>query len=176
MTSCAAGSPTPRSQKVEYTAFTSKKRAGDHRPADRPPRQRPQPPGPGKARTNCSPSGATTAVFTDSPFATIQGRGAPPRPRPGRTGIRGLDRRPPGPPALRVVPRETRPGLPSQRSRHNLLRAPAGSLASLACAKARGATLRRDPQSTVAARHRTPTAAATSPCTCPKAGTASRNG
>jgi hypothetical protein len=37
----------------------------------------------------------------------------------------------------------TRPGWPAPQIAHNLLRA-AGSLASLACAKARGATLRRD--------------------------------
>ena len=34
--------------------------AGDHRPADRPPGQRPQPQGRRRARTSCSPSGATT--------------------------------------------------------------------------------------------------------------------
>jgi hypothetical protein len=55
----------------------------------------------------------------------------------------------------------------------NLLRA-AGCLAGLACAKARGATLRRD-LIDVAARTAS-TAAATSPSTCPMAGTASRNG
>jgi hypothetical protein len=56
---------------------------------------------------------------------------------------------------------------------HNLLRA-AGSLASLAYAKARGATLRRDLIDVAArtARH----GHATSPCTSPKAGIASRSG
>ena len=57
---------------------------------------------------------------------------------------------------------------------HNLLRA-AGSLASLACAKARGATLRRD-LIDVAARHRPPRPRRTSPCTCPRNGTARQNG
>ena len=56
---------------------------------------------------------------------------------------------------------------------HNLLRA-AGALASLAYARARGATLRRD-LINVAARTARP-AAATSPCTCPKAGSANNSG
>jgi hypothetical protein len=56
---------------------------------------------------------------------------------------------------------------------HNLLRA-AGALASLPLAKARAATIRRDLIAVAArtARHGT----ATSPCTCPAAGTASTNG
>jgi hypothetical protein len=56
---------------------------------------------------------------------------------------------------------------------HNLLRA-AGALASLPFAKARAATIRRDLIAVAArtARHGT----ATSPSTCRKAGTASRNG
>ena len=53
---------------------------------------------------------------------------------------------------------------------HNLLRAP-GSLASLAYAKARGATIRRD-LIDVAAR----TTTGKSHCTGPKAGTANTNG
>jgi hypothetical protein len=56
---------------------------------------------------------------------------------------------------------------------HNLLRA-AGSLASLAYARARGATLRRDLIDVAAAPPGT--AAGTSRCTCPKAGTASSSG
>ena len=55
----------------------------------------------------------------------------------------------------------------------NLLRA-AGTLASLTYARARGATVRRD-LIDVAARTAA-TAAATSPCTCPKAGTTTRSG
>jgi len=55
----------------------------------------------------------------------------------------------------------------------NLLRA-AAALASITCAKARTATIRRDLVNVAArtARH----AADTSPCTCPKAGTTGRNG
>jgi hypothetical protein len=56
---------------------------------------------------------------------------------------------------------------------HNLLRA-AGSLASLACAKARGATIRRDLIDVAAAPPGTATGK--SRCTCPKAGTANTNG
>ena len=70
--------------------------------------------------------------------------GAAPRPRGGGTGAGGLDRRAPGSPA------RTSGSFPANAAwlalaaiSHNLLRA-AGSLASLACARARGATLRRD--------------------------------
>ena len=56
---------------------------------------------------------------------------------------------------------------------HNLLRA-AGALASRPFAKARAATIRRDLIAVAAALPGT--AAATSPCTCPRAGTASTNG
>jgi hypothetical protein len=59
---------------------------------------------------------------------------------------------------------------------HNLLRA-AGSLASLAYARARGATLRRDLIDVAARTARTARqATGTSRCTCPQAGTASTNG
>jgi hypothetical protein len=56
---------------------------------------------------------------------------------------------------------------------HNLVRA-ADALASLPFAKARGPTIRRDLIAVAAraARH----GRATSPSTCPKAGTANRNG
>jgi hypothetical protein len=46
------------------------------------------------------------------PVRDHPGRGPPPRPCPGGTGIRRLDRRPPGSSALRVVPRERGLGCP----------------------------------------------------------------
>jgi hypothetical protein len=76
------------------------------------------------------------------PVRDVPGRGAPPRLRPGGTGLCGPSRRVPGAPALRSFPANAT-WLTLAAIAHNLLRA-AGSLASLACAKACGATLRRD--------------------------------
>ena len=70
------------------------------------------------------------------------GRRTAPRPRPGRAGLRRLDRRPAGPPALGPFPANAA-WLALAAISCNLLRA-AGALASLAYAKARGATMRRD--------------------------------
>jgi hypothetical protein len=99
------------------------------------------------------------------------GRSPAPRPRPGGTGARRLDRRPPGPPASGSFPANAA-WLVLAAITHNLLRA-AGSLASLAYGKARGATIRRDLIDVAArtARHgRRPR------CTYPTAGTANTNG
>ena len=115
--------------------------AGDHRPADRPPRQRPQPPGrrgPGRTVLRL----ALPRRLHRLPVRDAPGRRAPPRPRPGGAGLRRSDRRAPGPPALGSFPANAA-WLACAAISDNLLRA-AGSLASLAFAKARGATLRRD--------------------------------
>ena len=81
-------------------------------------------------------------MFTDSPFVTLQAeeqhRDHARWSRCSRTG--------PAAPWLTCPPARsppTQPGSPCAAISHNLLRA-AGSLASLAYAKARGATLRRD--------------------------------
>ena len=113
------------------------------------------------------------AVFTDSPFATPPGRGPAPRPRRGRAGLRGLDRRPPGSSALRVVPRERGLACPAPPSRTTCCAPPGPWPASPAprpAAPRCAATSSTSPPAPPA------TAAATSPCTCPKAGTARTNG
>jgi hypothetical protein len=145
-------------------------RAGHHRPPDRPQGQRPQPQGHPRPGRDV-PRLALPRRVHRLPVRDASGRSPAPRPRPGGTGARGLDRRPTGSPASSFPANAA--WLALAAISHNLLRA-AGSLASLACAKARGATLRHD-LIDVAARTARP-AAGTSPCTCPKAGTASRNG
>ena len=101
------------------------------------------------------------------------GRGAAPRPCPGRTGVRGPGRRAPGAPALRVVPRERRlAGLRRHRAQPAARRRVPGQpgLRQGPGAPRCAATSSTSPPGSPA------TAAARSPCTCPKAGTARPNG
>ena len=172
MTSCAAGSPTPQVAEVQYTAFTSKKGQADHRPADRPPGQRPQPKaaaGQGELFT----AWRYHAVFTDSPVRDAPGRRTPPRPRPGRAGLRRLDRRPAGAPAVGLVPRQRRLAGAAPPSAATCCAPPAPWPASPTpkpgappCAAISSLSPPAPPG----------TATATSPCTCPKTGTARPNG
>ena len=105
MTSCAAGSPTPRWPRSPYTAFTSKKgKAITARLIVRRVKDLNREAAAGQDELFCRlalPRRVHRLPVRDPP-----GRGAAPRPRPGRAGVRGPDRRPPGPPALRVVSRE----------------------------------------------------------------------
>ena len=101
------------------------------------------------------------------------GRRTPPRPRPGRADLRRLDRRAARPPAVGLIPRQRRLAgarrhqlQPAARRRMPWPASPAPKPAAPPCA-ATSSTSRRAPPAT---------AAATSPCTCPKAGTASTNG
>jgi Transposase DDE domain group 1 len=112
------------------------------------------------------------AVFTDSPFETIQAEGDHrDHAVAGQVFADWTD----GP--LAHLPSGSFPAnaawVGCAAMAHNLLRA-AGSLASLACAKARGATLRRDLIDVAAriARH----GRGEITCTCLRAGTASRTG
>ncbi|HEV8278445.1 MAG TPA: transposase [Streptosporangiaceae bacterium] len=82
------------------------------------------------------------ALFTDSPSAMIQAEEQHRDHAQMEQVLRGLGRRAAGPPAVGLIPRQ-RSWLACAAISCNLLRA-AGSLASLAYAKARGATLRRD--------------------------------
>jgi hypothetical protein len=131
--------PAPRC--TTFTAFTRKIRTGDHRPAHRPPGPRPERPGSRGAR-RAVPGLALPHRVHRFPVHPDPGRSPAPRPRPGRAGARGLDRRP-----LAHLPPGSFPAsaawLALAAISHNLLRA-AGSLASLAYGKARGATIRRD--------------------------------
>jgi hypothetical protein len=80
---------------------------GGHRPADRPAGPRPEPQDrrrPGRAvRLLALPRRAHRLAVRDDP-----GRGPAPRPRHRRAGLRGLERRPPGPPAIRPLPGQRR--------------------------------------------------------------------
>ena len=110
------------------------------------------------------------AVFTDSPFE-LAGRGTAPRPRHRGAGLRRRHRR-----AARAHAGSFAANaawLTCAAIACNLLRA-AGTLASLAYARARGATLRRDLINVPPAPPGQ--AVATAPSTCPKAGTANTSG
>ena len=141
MTSCAAGCPTPRSPRSDYTAFTSKKgqaitarlivrRVKDlNRKA-------------AEGQDELFPVWRYHAVFTDSPFVMLQ---AEEQHRDHAVVEQVFADWTDGP--LAHLPSGSFPAnaawLALAAISHNLLRA-AGSLASLAYAKARGATLRRD--------------------------------
>jgi hypothetical protein len=87
--------------------------------------------------------GAVPALFAGT---RLRGGTLPPpgpRARPGRTGLRRLDRRSPGTSAVGLLPCQRPHGSRSPRSPATCC-APPVPLASLAYAKARGATLRRD--------------------------------
>jgi hypothetical protein len=98
---------------VPYTAFTPKKNKAITARLIVRRGQRPQPPGrprPGRAVSRLAlPRGVHR-----SPVCPHPGRGAAPRPCRRRAGVRGLDRRPPGSPALGLVPRQR--GLAGLRS------------------------------------------------------------
>ena len=81
-------------------------------------------------------------MFTDSPFATLQAEEQHRGHAVVEQVFRRLDRRTAGAPAIGLVPANAA-WVTCAAISHNLLRA-AGSLASLAYAKTRGATLRRD--------------------------------
>ncbi len=105
MTSFAAGCPTPRSPRPNYTAFTSKKgkaitarlivrRVKDlNRKA-------------GEGQDELFTVWRYHAVFTDSPFETLQAEEQHRDHAIVEQVLRGLDRRPAGSPALGLVPRE----------------------------------------------------------------------
>ena len=141
MTSCGRWVSDAEVAEVEYTAFASR-RAGHHRPADRPPRPRPQHarrlPGQGELFT----AWRYHAVFTDSPFVMLQ---AEEHHRGHAQAEQVFADWTDGP--LAHLPSGSFPAnaawLALAAISCNLLRA-AGALASLAYAKARGATIRRD--------------------------------
>jgi hypothetical protein len=89
---------------IPYTAFASKKGPGHHRPADRPPGQRPQPEG-RRSAGRAIPRMALAPGVHRLPVRAGPGRGAAPRPRRDRAGLRRLDQRPHGTPAIRIVRR-----------------------------------------------------------------------
>ena len=140
MTSCAAGSPTQKWPRLS-TPRSLEEGRGAHRPADRPPGQRPQP------RSRHRPGRAVLRLALPRrvhrlPVRDHPGRGTPPRPRPGRAGVRRPGRRAPGTPAIRVIPRERRlAGLRRHRAQPAARRRVPGQ--PRLC-QARGATLRRD--------------------------------
>ena len=82
-------------------------------------------------------------MFTDSPFELLQAEGQHRDHAIVEQVFADCDRRAARAHAVRLVRRERRLDWPAPPSRYNLLRA-AGALASLAYARARGATLRRD--------------------------------
>ena len=141
MTSCAVGSSDAQVAEIPYTALASKKgqaitaRLIVRRVKDLNPRA-----STGQDELFCL--WRYHALFTDSPFE-LPGRGPAPRPRRRRAGVRRPGQRTPGWPAASGSFPANAAWLACAAIAHNLLRA-AGSLASLACAKARGATLRRD--------------------------------
>ena len=115
MTSCAAGSPTPRSRRRNTPRSPRARGQAHHRPADRPPRQRPQPEGGRRAgravHRLALPRRLHRLAVRDAP-----GRGAPPRPRPGRAGLRRLEPTARLPTCHRARSRPTPPGWRSPRS------------------------------------------------------------
>ena len=126
---------------VPYTAFRPEEEPGSDRPADRPPGQRPQPQSP-PGRGELFPVWRYHAVFTDSPFETIQ---AGEHHRGHAQAEQVFADLADGP--LAHLPSGSFPAnaawLALAAISCNLLRA-AGALASLTYAKARDATLRRD--------------------------------
>ena len=127
---------------VEYTAFTSTQGPGGHRPADRPPRPATSTRKAAAGQGELFTAWRYHAVFTGSPFVMLQAeehhRGHAQAEQVFADWSDGpLAHLPSG-----LVPRQRRLAGP-RRHQRNLLRA-AGALASLAYAKARGATLRRD--------------------------------
>ena len=141
MTSSAAGSPTPRSpRRIHRVHLERRARQITARLIVRRVRDlnKQAAAGPGRA----VPRLALPRRFTDSPFELVQAEEQHRDHASVEQVFADLDRRPARAPALRVLPRER--GLAGLAAiAHNLLRA-AGSLASLAYAKARGATIRRD--------------------------------
>jgi hypothetical protein len=92
---------------VPYTAFTSKKgQAVTARLIVR--RVRDLNKQAAAGQDELFPSWRYHAVFTDSPFELLQGRGPAPRPRDRGAGLRRCDRRAARAPAIRVVRRERR--------------------------------------------------------------------
>ena len=140
MTSWAAGSPTPRSRRCEYTAFASRGQAITARLIVRRVKDlnRNAAPGQGELFT----AWRYHAVFTDSPFVMLQ---AEEQHRGHAQAEQVFADWTDGP--LAHLPSGSFPAnaawLALAAISCNLLRA-AGTLASLAYAKARGATLRRD--------------------------------
>ena len=140
MTSSAAGSLTPRSPRAEYTAFTSKKgQAITARLIVRRVRDLNKQ---AAGQDELFPAWRYHAVFTDSPFELVQ---AEAQHRDHAVVEQVFADWTDGP--LAHLPSGSFPAnaawLACAAIAHNLLRA-AGSLASLAYAKARGATIRRD--------------------------------
>ena len=127
---------------ADYTAFTSaKKGQADHRPADRAPGPRPDQAGTA-GQDELFPAWRYHAVFTDSPVELVQ---AEEQHRDHAIVEQVFADWTDGP--LAHLPSGFFPAnaawLACAAIAHNLLRA-AGSLASLAYGKARGATIRRD--------------------------------
>ena len=141
MTSCTAGSPTPRSPRPDYTAFTSRKgQAITARLIVRRVKDLNRTAAPGQ--DELFPAWRYHAVFTDSPFETLQ---AEEHHRDHAQVEQVFADLADGP--LAHLPSGSFPAnaawLACAAIAHNLLRA-AGSLASLTFARARAATLRRD--------------------------------